>query len=81
MLEDLGFDIESSGMEPYLIPGVSPGKNTPIVTTFLDDPEKLAQYDEFNTLGTEATMTEKIKHQREVCFACKTYCIFLKNFF
>ncbi len=39
MLEDLGFDIESSGMEPYLIPGVSPGKNTPIVTTFLDDPK------------------------------------------
>jgi hypothetical protein len=60
---------------------VSPGKNTPIVTTFLDDPEKLTQYDEFNTLGAEATMTEKIKninekyvlHVRPIAFFSKTF--------
>ena len=36
-----------------MLPGVSPGKNTPVVTDFLDDISKLEKYDEFNTLTKE----------------------------
>jgi len=34
MLEDLGFEVERGGGEWYMLRGVSPGKNTPIVTDF-----------------------------------------------
>ncbi len=45
MLADLGFEITGGGMEPYMLPGVSPGKNTPIVTEFAGDLEKASKYD------------------------------------
>jgi hypothetical protein len=43
-----------------MLPGVLPGKNTPIVTDFLDDISKLKKYDQFDTLTKEKTMTEKV---------------------
>ncbi len=36
MMKDLGFKIEK-GAPAHLLPGVSPGKNTPVVTEFLND--------------------------------------------
>jgi hypothetical protein len=81
MLQDLGFEIESTGMEPYMLPGVCPGKNTPVVTDFLDDTDKLKKFDLLDTLNTEKTMTEKVKeinekyvlHVRPIAFFSKTF--------
>jgi hypothetical protein len=64
-----------------MLPGVSPGKNTPVVTDFLDDINKLEKYDEFNTLTKEKTMTEKVAellekyvlHVRPVSFFSKSF--------
>jgi hypothetical protein len=39
MLQDLGFEIERGGGEPYMLPGVSPGKNTPTVKWHKGYPE------------------------------------------
>jgi hypothetical protein len=65
MLEDLGFEVERGGGEWYMLPGVSPGKNTPVVNDFLDYISKLEKYDEFNTLTKEKTMTEKVAELSE----------------
>ncbi len=35
--------------ESHMLPGVSPGKNTPIVTEFAGDAEKIKKYDTFDT--------------------------------
>ena len=55
MLSDLGFEIEEGGMEPYMLPGVSPGKNTPVVTEFAGDPKKVSAFDKFDTLKNTST--------------------------
>ena len=81
MLDDLGFECEQGGGEWHMLPGVSPGKNAPVVTTFLKDPEKLKKFDKLNTLSNEFTMTEKIKnlsskyllHVRPIAFYSKTF--------
>ena len=39
-----------------MLPGVLPGKNTPIVTNFLDDLSKLEKYDILNTLTKDVSM-------------------------
>jgi hypothetical protein len=61
MMKDLGFKIEK-GAPAHLLPGVSPGKNTPVVTEFLNDKSLLKKFDQLNTLDPNLTMTEKIKH-------------------
>ena len=59
MLEKLGFIPEQNSTK-FLIPGVSPGKKTPVVTNFMRDTEEnVSKYDLFDTLNTEQTMTEK----------------------
>ncbi|MFN9941974.1 MAG: RNase H-like domain-containing protein, partial [bacterium] len=45
MLQDLGFEIKGGGGEPFILPGVSPGKNTPVVTEFAGDTDKIKQHD------------------------------------
>jgi len=65
MLRDLGFEIEGGGMESHMLPGVSPGKNTPIVTEFAGDAEKIKKYDTFDTLRNDLSMTEKVKKLNE----------------
>ncbi len=65
VLRDLGFEIEGGGMESHMLPGVSPGKNTPIVTEFAGDAEKIKKYDTFDTLRNDLSMTEKVKKLNE----------------
>jgi hypothetical protein len=57
-----------------MLPGVSPGKNTPVVNDFLDDISKLEKYDEFNTLTKEKTMTEKVAElSKNMCYTCDLF--------
>jgi hypothetical protein len=49
-------------MECYMLPGVSPGKNTPIVTEFAGDTDKIKKHDTFDTLRNDLSMTEKVKN-------------------
>jgi hypothetical protein len=64
-----------------MLPGVSPGKNTPQVTEFITDPEKIKKYDKLETLLQGKTMTEKVRfinekyvlHVRPVSFFSKCF--------
>ena len=68
-------------MESHMLPGVSPGKNTPIVTEFAGDVEKIKKYDTFDTLRNDLSMTEKVKnlnekyilHVRPISFFSKSF--------
>ena len=68
-------------MESHMLPGVSPGKNTPIVTEFAGDAEKIKKYDTFDTLRNDLSMTEKVKklnekyvlHVRPISFFSKSF--------
>ena len=81
MMADHNFIIEGGGASPHLLPGVSPGKQTPIVDDFLKDKSLLAEFDTLDTLRTDRTMTEKIKiindnyvlHVRPIAFYSKTF--------
>ena len=64
MLADLGFEIEK-GAPAYLLPGVSSGKNTPIVTDFVKDKSLVKLHDELNTLDQTQTTTEKVNRIEE----------------
>ena len=84
MLDDLGYIIDEKpgqGATAHMLPGVSPGKNTPVVTDFLDDTEKLKKFDKLGTLDQTMTMTEKVKyieenyilHVRPISFFSKSF--------
>ena len=68
-------------MESHMLPGVSPGKNTPIVTEFAGDVEKIKKHDTFDTLRNDLSMTEKVKnlnekyilHVRPISFFSKSF--------
>ncbi len=68
-------------MESHMLPGVSPGKNTPIVTEFAGDADKIKKYDTFDTLRNDLSMTEKVKklnekyvlHVRPISFFSKSF--------
>ena len=63
MFDDLGY-VPEKNMADFLLPGVSPGCNTPQVTDFLQDKEIANEYDVCKTLNTDKTMTEKIPMQK-----------------
>ena len=64
-----------------MLPGVSPGKNTPVVTEFAGDPKNVSVFDKFDTLKNTSTMTEKVQdlknkyilHVRPVAFFSKSF--------
>ncbi len=66
MLSKLGFVPEQMNTK-YLIPGISPGKNTPLVD-FLQDDKNIKDFDRFNTLDNNKTMTEKISSLNDKVF-------------
>ena len=49
MLKDLGY-LPSQNKEDHMILGISPGRNTPIITAFLQDKSQLSKYDIENSL-------------------------------
>ena len=84
MLNDLGYRIdERAGLNTtaHMLPGVSPGKNTPIVTDFIKDENALKTYDKLGTLNQSLNMTEKVKyidenyvlHVRPISFFSKSF--------
>ncbi len=80
MLEDLGFEPEQNNTV-HLLPGVSPGKNTPLVTTFADNENAHIEHDAVGSLEKDLTMTEKIEkleekyvfHVRPISFYSKCF--------
>ena len=79
MLKKLGFEPEQKNT-PYVLPGISPGKNTPVVTDFLRDPEDHKKWDKHNTLEQEVTMTEKLKKIQDTVFHVRPICWFSRCF-
>ena len=71
MLAKLGYVPEKSN-EVHLIPVVSPGKNTPVVATFLNNESKRNNFPMKEiletTLNLEKTMTEKVQNLNENYF-------------
>jgi Reverse transcriptase (RNA-dependent DNA polymerase)/RNase H-like domain found in reverse transcriptase/Integrase zinc binding domain/Integrase core domain len=78
-LRNYGF-IPEDGAERYLVPGVSPGKNCPLVTDFMRDPENLEKYDNLNTLNNKFTMTEKIKNLKDKIIIVKPISFYSRLF-
>ena len=79
MFDDLGY-VPEKNMADFLLPGVSPGRNTPQVTDFLQNKEIANEYDACKTLNTDKTMTEKIAmlknkvvHLRPISWYSKTF--------
>jgi hypothetical protein len=80
MLTDLGYEPEQKNTV-HLLPGVSLGKNTPIVTTFAKNENAYTQYDVVGLLKENLTMTEKIDkledkyvfHVRPISFYSKCF--------
>lgn len=77
-LKNLGF-IPEEGNSKYLLPGVSPGRQTPIVLDFLKD-ENFMKHDPFNTLNKTKTMSEKLEslkdqvvHVKPIAFHSKLF--------
>jgi hypothetical protein len=66
MLENLGFIPEQQNTK-FLIPGISPGKNTPIVD-FLQENKSVNDFDKFGTLDASKTMTEKANSLKDKVF-------------
>ena len=59
MLKDLGY-LPSQNREDHMITGISLGRNTPIITAFLQDKSQLAKYDIENSLSPDRK-TQKVK--------------------
>ena len=79
MQHDLGY-VPEKGMADFLLPGVSPGRNTPQVTDFLQNKNTANEFDTCHTLNTDKTMTEKIEmlqnkviHVRPIAWYSKTF--------
>ena len=79
MFDDLGY-VPEKNMADFLLPGVSPGRNTPQVTDFLQNKEIANEYNVCKTLNTDKNMTEKIAmlknkvvHVRPISWYSKTF--------
>ena len=79
MLKDLGY-LPSQNKEDYMILGISPGRNTPIITAFLQDKSQLSKYDSENLLSPNATMTEKLEKFQDFVFHVKPISWYSKTF-
>ena len=79
MLEKLGFEPEQNNTK-FLIPGISPGKNTPIVTDFMQQDNDYKKFDTFGTLTNDKTMTEKIESLQDTIFHVRPICWFSRCF-
>jgi RNase H-like domain found in reverse transcriptase len=82
-LSDQGY-LPEVGDEVYLIPGVSPGRNTPVITEFLKNEKTHKDSDVQEYIQSEMTMTEKIdKIKREKIVLIKPVafysCLFNEN--
>jgi hypothetical protein len=66
MLEELGFIPEQHNTK-FLVPGITPGKNTPIVD-FLQQNKSVSDFDKFGTLDSSKTMTEKAESLNDKVF-------------
>jgi hypothetical protein len=78
-MKDHGY-LPEEGAERFLIPGVSPGKNTPVVLEFLKNKEDLKNYDTLNTLNTDKTMTEKLQVLKEKIIIVRPVAFYSKLF-
>jgi hypothetical protein len=79
MLSEFGYIPEQDNAH-FLIPGVSPGRKTPVVTDFLRKPVDLADIDSYGTITEDITMTEKLQklqnkiiHVRPVLWYSKAF--------
>jgi hypothetical protein len=79
LLEKLGF-VPEPNKTHFLLPGISPGKNTPVVKDFLKNAEDLEKYDVFETLKENETMTEKIAKISDKVFVVRPIAFFSRCF-
>jgi hypothetical protein len=83
MMSDFGF-LPEKNLEHFMLPGVSPGRNTPVVKAFLKNEESLniGNNSEIlkETLNPEKTMTEKIKFLEDKVIIVKPISWFSKTF-
>jgi hypothetical protein len=78
-LKELGFIPENKHVV-HLLPGVSPGKNTPTVTTYLTDENSITSYDCPETFDPMKTMTQKIQELEKYIFHVRPIQFYSKLF-
>ena len=79
LLKKFNFEPETSNSH-FLLPGVSPGKNTPIVTTFTKNESDIKNFAPFDNLNSTLTMTEKIEKLKDKIIMCKPLAFYSKTF-
>ena len=79
MLKDLGY-LPSQNREDHMILGISPRRNTLIITAFLQDKSQLSKYDIENSLSPDATMTEKLEKLKKFVIHVKPISWYSKTF-
>ena len=79
LMQKYGF-IPEGKESHHLLPGVTPGKQTPVVTDFVKNPEDIAKFDPYGLLDTTKTMTDKIKTLENTVIICKPIAFFSKTF-
>jgi hypothetical protein len=52
--------LPETGLGYHMLPGVSPGRQVPVVTTFTRDPDDVDKFNPEKTVNSSLTMTEKI---------------------
>jgi len=79
MLQKFGF-LPEKGQEVNMLPGISPGRNTPIASNFTRDPGDVTKYDVTGTLTSSLSMTEKIEKLENKVILVKPISWYSKTF-
>ncbi|MBM3937405.1 MAG: DDE-type integrase/transposase/recombinase [Sphingomonadales bacterium] len=79
MLSKFGF-LPETNAEINLLPGISPGRNTPVVKNFVRDPKDISKHDITGSLETPLSMTEKIDKLKDKVFLVKPISFYSKTF-
>jgi hypothetical protein len=94
LLAKMGY-LPETGLGYHMLPGVSPGRQVPVVTTFTRDPDDVDKFNPEKTINSSLTMTEKISQfENKIVIVkpiswysktfsseqCKKYCSMEKEF-
>jgi hypothetical protein len=79
LLKELGY-VPETQMSYHLLPGVSPGRQVPVVTTFTKDPADVDKYNPEKTINSSLSMTEKLKQLENKIVIVKPVSWYSKTF-
>jgi hypothetical protein len=78
LLAKMGY-LPETGLGYHMLPGVSPGRQVPVVTTFTRDPDDVDKFNPEKTVNSSLTMTEKITQFENKIVIVKANILVLKD--